>query len=138
MLLDAAQRSQEQMHAKLMALCAQQVPGDTQRNLQIHPSIPSRTFKHVSCRSGCCRISTAPRRIRWSSTATPGRLPGDRPYSAWKIVFAIVAAIIAALDCDSAQQPIVSAEAEASALLSSFCRCVLPPMHPFADVERTL
>ena len=36
-LLDAAQQSQEQMHAKLEALCAQQVPGDTHRNLQIHP-----------------------------------------------------------------------------------------------------
>ena len=46
-LLDAAQRSQEQMHAKLQALCAQQVPGDTHRNLRINPSYASRTFKHV-------------------------------------------------------------------------------------------
>ena len=46
-LLDAAQRSLEQMHAKLVALCAQQVPGDTYRNLQIRPEYSGRTFKHV-------------------------------------------------------------------------------------------
>ena len=46
-LLDAAQRSLEQMHAKLETLCAQQVPGDTYRNLQIDLSSPARTFKHV-------------------------------------------------------------------------------------------
>ena len=38
-LLDAAQRSQEQMHAKLQALCAQQVPGDTHRNLRHQPEL---------------------------------------------------------------------------------------------------
>ena len=46
-LLDAAQRSVEQMHAKLMKLCAQQIPGDTHRNLQIYPEFSGRTFKHV-------------------------------------------------------------------------------------------
>ena len=36
-LLDAAQRSLEQMHAKLESMCASQVPGDTHRNLEIAP-----------------------------------------------------------------------------------------------------
>ena len=46
-LVDAAQRSVDQMNAALTAMCAQQIPGDTYRNLQIHPSFEGRTFKHV-------------------------------------------------------------------------------------------
>ena len=46
-LLEAAQHGQDQMHARLEQLCAQQVPGDTYRNLRIHPDYSNRTFKHV-------------------------------------------------------------------------------------------
>ena len=46
-LLDAAERSVQQMRAALEALCAQQVPGDTYRNLEISPTFSDRTFKHV-------------------------------------------------------------------------------------------
>ena len=46
-LLDAAERSIQQMRAALEALCAQQVPGDTYRNLEISPTFSDRTFKHV-------------------------------------------------------------------------------------------
>ena len=40
-------RVAEQMHAKLEQLCAAQVPGDTYRNLRIHPVYSNQTFKHV-------------------------------------------------------------------------------------------
>ena len=47
-LLDAAQRSIEQMtRSSCEALCAQQVPGDTYRNLRDLPEFSGRTFKHV-------------------------------------------------------------------------------------------
>ena len=46
-LLDAAQRSVEQMQAKLEMLCAQQIPGDTHRNLQIYPEFSG---PHVQAR----------------------------------------------------------------------------------------
>ena len=35
------------MTAKLRELCAQQIPGDTYRNLEIDPQFSGRTFKHV-------------------------------------------------------------------------------------------
>ena len=35
------------MTAQLRALCAQQVPGDTYRNLRIVPEFSGRTFKHI-------------------------------------------------------------------------------------------
>ena len=46
-LFDAAERSIQQMRATLEAMCAQQVPGDTHRNLEISPTFSDRTFKHV-------------------------------------------------------------------------------------------
>ena len=46
-LEEAAAASQAQMHAALEGLCAREVPGDTQRNLQIQPQYSAQTFKHL-------------------------------------------------------------------------------------------
>ena len=35
------------MHQALEQMCAQQVPGDTHRNLAIHPTFSGQTFKHI-------------------------------------------------------------------------------------------
>ncbi len=50
-LLDAAKASEEAMTDKVRDLAAAQIPGDTYRNLTIHPTFSDRTFKH-SPRSG--------------------------------------------------------------------------------------
>ena len=96
-LLDAAQRSQEQMQAKLMALCAQQVPGDTHRDLQINPSYASRTFKHVLVPIWLLTYNYGAKAYQVIVNGYTGQIAGNRPYSAWKIFLAVVAAIIAAL-----------------------------------------
>ena len=46
-LLDAAKASEDAMVQKLRELCAAQIPGDTYRNLKIHPTFSARTFKHI-------------------------------------------------------------------------------------------
>ena len=46
-LLDAAKASEDAMVQKLRELCAAQIPGDTYRNLVIHPTFSARTFKHI-------------------------------------------------------------------------------------------
>ena len=47
-LVDAAQRVERADARRTASSCArQQVPGDTYRNLQIHPPFSGRTFKHV-------------------------------------------------------------------------------------------
>ncbi len=51
-LLDAAKQSRDQMYAALESLCGQQVPGDTYRNLQIHPGC-SRARRSNTCSSRC-------------------------------------------------------------------------------------
>ena len=96
-LLEAAQRSQEQMHAKLMAMCAAQVPGDTHRNLQIAPQYDSRTFKHVLVPVWLLSYTYGRKTYQVIVNGCTGRIAGTRPYSAWKIFFAVAVAIIVAL-----------------------------------------
>ena len=64
-LLDAAQQSQEQMHAKLAG--AVRAAGARRHPPQPAASIPTTRAARSStssCRSGCCRTTTARRRIR--------------------------------------------------------------------------
>jgi hypothetical protein len=96
-LLDAAQRSQEQMNAKLQALCAQQVPGDTHRNLRINPSYASRTFKHILVPVWLLSYDYGKKAYQVIVNGYTGQIAGNRPYSAWKIFFAVLALVIAAL-----------------------------------------
>ena len=46
-LVAAAQRARDAMDAKVQALCAQQVPGDTYRNLEVRADYSGQTFKHI-------------------------------------------------------------------------------------------
>ncbi len=96
-LLEAAQRSLEQMHAKLVAMCSQQVPGDTQRNLQIAPEYSERTFKHVLVPVWLLTYGYRARTYQVIVNGYTGTIAGQRPYSAWKVAFAIVLAIVVGL-----------------------------------------
>lgn len=46
-LVAAAQHAREVMDGKVRALCAQQVPGDTHRDLEVSPDYSQQTFKHI-------------------------------------------------------------------------------------------
>ena len=46
-LVAAAQRARDAMDAKVQAMCAQQVPGDTFRNLVVRTRYSGQTFKHI-------------------------------------------------------------------------------------------
>ncbi len=96
-LLEAAQRSLEQMHAKLLALCGGQVPGDTQRNLQIDPAYSGRTFKHVLVPLWLLTYNYGSRGYQVIVNGYTGKIAGGRPYSFWKIAFLVLVAVIAGL-----------------------------------------
>lgn len=96
-LLDAAQRSQEQMHAKLQALCAREVPGDTHRNLRIAPDYSRRTFKHILVPVWLLSYNYGSRVFQVIVNGYTGQIAGKYPYSAWKIALLILAAIVAAV-----------------------------------------
>jgi hypothetical protein len=96
-LLDAAQQSLEQMRARLESMCASQVPGDTQRHLQIAPEYSARTFKHVLVPVWLLQYNYGTKSYQVIANGYTGTIAGRRPYSAWKIAFAILLAAIVAL-----------------------------------------
>jgi predicted RNA-binding Zn-ribbon protein involved in translation (DUF1610 family) len=96
-LVDAAQRSLEQMHGKLEQLCAQQIPGDTYRNLRIAPTYSGRTFKHVLVPVWLLSYNYGPRAFQVIVNGYTGRIAGRYPYSAWKIALLVLVAILVAI-----------------------------------------
>jgi predicted RNA-binding Zn-ribbon protein involved in translation (DUF1610 family) len=96
-LLDASQRAQEQMYAKLQQLCAAQVPGDTHRHLQIDPQYSGRTFKHILVPIWLLTYTYGAKVYNVIANGYTGRIAGRYPLSFWKVALAVALAIIAAL-----------------------------------------
>jgi hypothetical protein len=96
-LLDAANASQQQMHRALEQLCARQVPGDTYRNLQIHPVFSGQTFKHILVPIWLLTYMFGRKAYQVLVNGSTGKIAGNRPWSMWKILFAIVVAVIVAV-----------------------------------------
>lgn len=94
-LLEAAQQSQAQMHAKLEALCAAQVPGDTHRNLRMFPTYSAQTFKHVLVPIWLLTYNYGRTAYQVLVNGYTGKIAGKHPYSVWKIVLLILVALIA-------------------------------------------
>ena len=93
-LTEAAGSSQEQMHDTLMALCASQIPGDTHRNLVIHPTFSAQTFKHILVPIWLLSYVFGRKSFQVLVNGSTGRIAGRYPYSPWKIFFLVVLAII--------------------------------------------
>src|SRR5688572_8222770 len=96
-LLDAAQRSLEQMHAALEQLCAAEIPGDTHRNLRIHPQYSAQTFKHVLVPVWLLSYNFGRRAFQVIVNGYTGQIAGKYPYSVWKIVLLVLAVVIVAI-----------------------------------------
>jgi len=96
-LLDAAEQSQTRMYRKLQELCAAQVPGDTQRNLEIHPTYSGRTFKHVLVPIWLLSYTYGTKIYQVVVNGYSGLMAGDYPKSPWKILLLIVVVLIVAM-----------------------------------------
>ena len=94
-LLDAAQASQEQMKRKLFEMCSAEVPGDTQRNLQIHPTFSAQTFKHILVPIWLLSYLYGAKTYQVVVNGDDGRMAGQYPKSPWKIAFLVLLAIVA-------------------------------------------
>jgi predicted RNA-binding Zn-ribbon protein involved in translation (DUF1610 family) len=105
-LVEAAQRSQAQMHAKLTQLCAAQVPGDTYRNLRIAPTFAGRTFKHVLVPVWLLSYTYGRTPFQVIVNGYTGAIAGRYPKSLWKILglVALGAIVVAVLLWLNAQQ----------------------------------
>jgi hypothetical protein len=93
-LFDAAERSKQQMAAALERLCAQQIPGDTYRNLRIHPQYSAETFKHLLVPIWLLTYVYGAKPFQVVVNGCTASVAGTYPYSVWKIVLLIVAALI--------------------------------------------
>ena len=96
-LIDAAQSAQDRMNAHLEQMCGQQVPGDTYRNLQIHPDYSQRTFKHVLVPVWVLSYTYGAKAFQVIVNGYTGRIAGRYPKSVWKILVLVAAAVLAAL-----------------------------------------
>jgi hypothetical protein len=94
-LLEAAEQSRQQMDAALEQLCAQQVPGDTYRNLRIHPDYSARTFKHVLVPIWLLTYNYGARAFQVVANGYTGKIAGRYPYSVWKILLVALLVLIA-------------------------------------------
>jgi hypothetical protein len=103
-LLEAAQRSLEQMQAKLVVLCARQIPGDTHRNLQTFPEFSGRTFKHVLVPVWLLKYDFGAKPYQVIVNGYTGAIAGKHPYSYWKIAFVVLLAVLIAVIFALSQQ----------------------------------
>jgi hypothetical protein len=93
-LLDAAQHSIDQMTVKLQGLCAEAVPGDTYRNLEIFPEFSGRTFKHILVPVWLLTYTYGPRSFQVLVNGYTGKMDGSYPISPWRVMAAILFALI--------------------------------------------
>jgi hypothetical protein len=93
-LLDAAKASEDAMSDKLRDMCAAQIPGDTYRNLQIHPTFSARTFKHILVPIWLLTYTYGARIFHVLVNGATGRMAGEYPKSFWKVFFLVVGIII--------------------------------------------
>lgn len=93
-LPDAAKQAGSTMEQQTRALCAAAVPGDTQRNLRVQSHYSGRTFKHVLVPVWLVGYTYGSRNFQIVVNGYTGAIAGQRPYSTWKIVLAVIAALL--------------------------------------------
>jgi len=93
-LLDAAKASEDAMRRKLEQMCASQIPGDTYRNLVIHPTFSARTFKHILVPLWLLTYTYGAKIFHVLVNGSTGRIGGEYPKSFWKVFFLVVGIII--------------------------------------------
>ena len=93
-LVDAAERSHQSMTTQLRDMCAAEVPGDTHRNLEIHPQFSGETFKHILVPVWLLSYLYRSTSYQVVVNGYTGRMAGQYPKSAWKIFFVVLAVLI--------------------------------------------
>jgi ribosomal protein S27AE len=90
-LAEASRRWYALMWTKLTALCAERVPGDTQRNLRIETFYKGQAFRLVLVPVMLLTYSYRRTQYRVVVNGRTGRMHGDSPVSSWKFAFVLLA-----------------------------------------------
>ena len=96
-LVAAAERARAAMDAKLQLLCAQQVPGDTFRNLSVRADYSKQTFKHILAPVWLLSYTFGARAFQCAMNGVTGVIAGEYPKSPWKIALLVLAIFIVVL-----------------------------------------
>ncbi len=93
-LAAAAQRAREAMDAKLQTLCAQQIPGDTFRNLAVSADYSAQTFKHILAPVWLLSYTYGARAFQCAMNGVTGAIRGEYPKSPWKVALLVLVIVI--------------------------------------------
>ncbi len=93
-LIDAYQNARNSMHSQLERMCGAQVPGDTYRNLRIHPAYSGETFKLALVPVWLLTYTYGSEAYQLLVNGYTGKMAGEYPKSAWKIALVVIAAIL--------------------------------------------
>jgi DNA-directed RNA polymerase subunit RPC12/RpoP len=93
-LIAAAQHSRETMDGKTNQLCSAEVPGDTQRNLEVKADYSAQTFKHILTPVWLLTYTYGAKSFQVVVNGYTGAIAGKHPLSWIKIMLAILAVII--------------------------------------------
>ena len=93
-LAAAAQRAREAMDAKLQTLCAQQIPGDTFRNLAVSADYSAQTFKHILAPVWLLSYTYGARAFQCAMNGVTGTIRGEYPKSPWKVALLVLVIVI--------------------------------------------
>ena len=96
-LRQAAEQNMKEMEAAVESMCSQQVPGDTQRNLEVRSQYRGRTFKHILVPLWLVSYTDGPRVYQVLVNGYTGKIAGAHPWSWVKIFFYIILPILIVL-----------------------------------------
>jgi Zn finger protein HypA/HybF involved in hydrogenase expression len=96
-LVAAAQRARDAMDAKVQALCAQQIPGDTFRNLVVRTDYSGQTFKHILAPVWLLSYTYGARAFQCALNGVNGAVRGEYPKSPWKVALIVLVIFIVVL-----------------------------------------
>jgi hypothetical protein len=93
-LVAAAERSRDQMNAALRRMCADQVPGDTHRNLIVRATFSDQTFKHMLAPVWLLTYLYHATSYQVVLNGVTGTIAGSRPWSWIKISLLVLLALL--------------------------------------------
>jgi hypothetical protein len=102
-LPSAAAQAKRQMQETLRRLCAEQVPGDTHRNLQVQAAFTDERFKHVLVPVWMVTYMYGAKSFQVVVNGVTGRAAGEHPWSWVKISLLVLLALIVLYIIASAQ-----------------------------------
>ncbi|WP_128546733.1 hypothetical protein [Larkinella soli] len=96
-LQESARKAEAAIRLREESACAQNLGGDTQRNLRVDTSLSGQTFKHLLLPLWICTYLYNGKTYRFLVNGQTGRIAGERPKSAWKIALVVIGFLLLVL-----------------------------------------